>query len=174
MKGSASHFHSSSSSKSNRNRTLSNTVVKKHYKIRYHSCGSFYHANAAKVERVYDCFSAILFTDNTIDYRRLARSQVVRSDSVLELGCSFGLCTQVLSEHADKVLGLDISESVIAKACHTYPHIEFEQVNVLQRYQELTQKFCGFNKIFVDIGGDRQVPALARILNFLMENIKPN
>jgi cyclopropane fatty-acyl-phospholipid synthase-like methyltransferase len=42
-------------------------------------------------------------------------SQVSSSDVVLELGCSYGMATNMLAEHAAAVIGIDNSEEVVAE-----------------------------------------------------------
>lgn len=41
--------------------------------------------------------------------------QVNSSDSVLELGSSYGMCTNMLAEHAGHVIGIDNSEEAVAE-----------------------------------------------------------
>jgi cyclopropane fatty-acyl-phospholipid synthase-like methyltransferase len=41
--------------------------------------------------------------------------QVSSSDVVLELGCSYGMCTNMLAEHAAHVIGVDNSEEAVAE-----------------------------------------------------------
>jgi methylase of polypeptide subunit release factors len=43
-------------------------------------------------------------------------TQVSSSDVVLELGCSYGICTNMLAEHAAHVIGVDNSEEAVAEA----------------------------------------------------------
>jgi len=50
---------------------------------------------------------------STEDYRRLARSQVVKADRVLEIGSSTGECTAVLAQHAGSVVGVDNSQQLV-------------------------------------------------------------
>jgi cyclopropane fatty-acyl-phospholipid synthase-like methyltransferase len=42
-------------------------------------------------------------------------TQVSSSDVVLELGCSYGMCTNMLAEHAAHVIGIDNSEEAVAE-----------------------------------------------------------
>lgn len=41
--------------------------------------------------------------------------QVSSSDVVLELGCSYGMATNMLAEHAAAVVGIDNSEEAVAQ-----------------------------------------------------------
>jgi 2-polyprenyl-3-methyl-5-hydroxy-6-metoxy-1,4-benzoquinol methylase len=40
-------------------------------------------------------------------------SQVTKSDAVLEIGCSAGVCTSLLARHAGRVVGVDNSPQLI-------------------------------------------------------------
>jgi Methyltransferase domain len=73
----------------------------------------------------------LLITAHTLDYRRLARSMVRSSDSVLELGCSYGCATSTLAQHAAAVLGVDNSQEVVDEARRRYPGLRFEVADVL-------------------------------------------
>lgn len=48
-------------------------------------------------------------------FTAFALMQVTSSDVVLELGCSYGMCTNMLAEHAAHVTGIDNSEEVVAE-----------------------------------------------------------
>eukprot|EP01126_Amoeba_proteus_P006836 TRINITY_DN12407_c0_g1_i4.p1 TRINITY_DN12407_c0_g1~~TRINITY_DN12407_c0_g1_i4.p1 ORF type:complete len:317 (-),score=35.77 TRINITY_DN12407_c0_g1_i4:135-1085(-) len=145
----------------------------KRFTIRYYHCGSTYHANELKMLRVFSRVPSVVVTRKTSEYRRLARSQVIKTDSVAELGCSYGCCTSILAEHSDLVVGLDNSSEVVASAQLHYPNINFEVFDVVRDVSKLEEKLKGFNKIFVDIGGNRTLKPLVRILYVLMEFVKP-
>jgi hypothetical protein len=57
----------------------------------------------------------VLLVSTTVDYRRLARSQVQASDGVLELGCSYGVCSRILQEHGAWLVAVDNSDEVITE-----------------------------------------------------------
>jgi protein-L-isoaspartate O-methyltransferase len=46
--------------------------------------------------------------------------QLQKDDVVLELGCSYGVCTHILSQHAQEVRGVDNSHQLIAEVS-SYP-----------------------------------------------------
>jgi predicted O-methyltransferase YrrM len=144
----------------------------KRFKIQYFSDNSIYHARESKLQRVFELPSVII-TKDTDDYRHLARSQIIKTDRVVEFGSSLGLCTKALSENAETVLGLDNSELNIERSRAAFPELNFELVDVLRRLPELQQRLEGFNKVFVDIGGDREVKALVRALYFVKEYLRP-
>ncbi|WIA32469.1 hypothetical protein OEZ86_003289 [Tetradesmus obliquus] len=81
------------------------------------------HVRPERLLPVFQQPKLILVTAATEDYRRLARSQVSSSDVVLELGCSYGMATNMLAEHAAAVVGIDNSEEAVAQARKRYPHV---------------------------------------------------
>jgi hypothetical protein len=54
-----------------------------------------------------------MLVSSTLDYRRLARSQVQACDGVLEIGCSYGVCSKMLQEHAAWLGAIDNSCEVV-------------------------------------------------------------
>ena len=116
----------------------------------------------------------VLLVNETITYRRLAKTQVGKADGVLEIGSSFGECTQILTKHARAVIGIDNSPELVEESRRRFPFCQIELLNCFERerlqfictqLQEGTENF----KIFVDIGGDRTSTAVCRILVLLDE-----
>ena len=116
----------------------------------------------------------VLVVNETVSYRRLAKTQVGKTDGVLEIGSSFGECTQILTKHAKAVVGIDNSQELVEESRRRYPFCRIELLNCFERegllelcreLQEGTENF----KIFLDIGGDRSSTAVCRILAFLDE-----
>jgi hypothetical protein len=54
-------------------------------------------------------------------------------DIVVELGCSYGKCTHLISKRvsSNRVLGIDVSNEVIAKAKENYTDINFQQCDLI-------------------------------------------
>ncbi|WIA12335.1 hypothetical protein OEZ85_012388 [Tetradesmus obliquus] len=77
--------------------------------------GQIAHVRPERLLPVFQQPKLVLVTAATEDYRRLARSQVSSSDVVLELGCSYGMATNMLAEHAAAVVGTDNSEEAVAE-----------------------------------------------------------
>jgi hypothetical protein len=63
----------------------------------------------------------VLLVYSTVDYRRMARSQVQAFDGVLELGCSYGVCSRMLQEHAAWLKAVDNSDEMIQEVS-SRPH----------------------------------------------------
>eukprot|EP00438_Fugacium_kawagutii_P007397 Skav233948 [mRNA] locus=scaffold1382:151583:152521:+ [translate_table: standard] len=115
----------------------------------------------------------VLVVNETISYRRLAKTQVGKADGVLEIGSSFGECTQILTKHAKSVVGIDNSPELVEESRRRYPFCRIELLNcfhererLLQLCSELREETENF-KVFVDIGGDRSSTAVCRVLVFL-------
>eukprot|EP00775_Hariotina_reticulata_P006494 gene6494-6722_t len=66
---------------------------------------------------MYSAIAEACLINFAVDYwqLQLINDPVQGNDTVLELGCSYGLCTNVLSQHAQQVVGVDNSELVIAE-----------------------------------------------------------
>ena len=117
----------------------------------------------------------VLVVNETVSYRRLAKTQVGKADGVLEIGSSFGECTQILTKHAKAVVGIDNSQELVEESRRRYPFCQIELLNCFherERLLELCRELQGGTenfKIFVDIGGDRSSTAVCRILSFLDE-----
>jgi SAM-dependent methyltransferase len=60
-------------------------------------------------------------------------TQVSSSDVVLELGCSYGMATNMLAEHAAAVIGIDNSQEAVAEVRHKvfegWKHCQGQQGN---------------------------------------------
>lgn len=67
---------------------------------------------------IYDTnISKIIITRNTDTYRLMASSQIrPEKDCVLEIGCSYGKCTQILSKYAKHVIAIDTSPEALQQA----------------------------------------------------------
>ena len=70
----------------------------------------------------------------TSDYERGKYAETLRAlgnrrwRNVLELGCSIGVMSALLGERADRLLGVDISETALGRArarCAEMPHLRF-------------------------------------------------
>ena len=124
-------------------------------------------------------------------------SLVQESDLVLELGCSFGRCTELLgqklSNPGKQLVGVDTSKEVLAAARTAYPELTFERGDVLKdpmgtirivkrlydRNKPMNDKdsdACAKSEsnlrkrslcVFVDIGGNREIEALVSLLPWI-------
>ncbi|CAK9114133.1 Uncharacterized protein SCF082_LOCUS52875 [Durusdinium trenchii] len=116
----------------------------------------------------------LLVLNDTVCYRRLAKSHATKADSVLEIGSSLGECTAVLSSHAAAVLGIEVSEALVEESRQRFPALSFEWLDCFQEPERL-QRYCeqlrcsGDLKLWLDIGGDRSSEDVLRLLSGLVE-----
>ena len=74
-----------------------------------------------RVQRVFGR-PAVVVADTTIEYRRLARSQVTPADCVVEVGASFGDCTAVLASRARETFASEAGIETTPYAGLASPH----------------------------------------------------
>ncbi|KAF8071307.1 IP5P13 [Scenedesmus sp. PABB004] len=182
--------------------------------VRYHSTGTTAHVRRERLVPVFDArpdAPLVLVCADTESYRCLARSQLCRADAVLELGCSYGVCTAQLAQHAGQVVGVDCGSEVVAEARRRHPHVRFEVADALEQPAELLAiarsmrqragcsccsdsaaakgrasscSSCGApgsaaggsggaSVVMADIGGDRQLDALLRLVPWVMAQLAP-
>ncbi|KXS17809.1 hypothetical protein M427DRAFT_246682 [Gonapodya prolifera JEL478] len=135
----------------------------------------------------------VLITASTTHYRHLARSHTHPYSLTLEIGASYGLCTDVLVQHsyydASRVLGVDTSVELVDEARRRYPGARFERVDVLSEkgwarvvrlVEELAAKGAGAEgkpppplTVFVDVGGSRPMLDVAPLVARVQRNLGP-
>jgi len=109
------------------------------------------------------------------EYRASIPLWINTSDTVLEIGCEWGTTTKIIAEHADSVIGTDVSPDVIERARQRHPHIRFETLDAfdVRAALELNDKFT---KIYIDmsgISGYRSLLDLIALLNSYAALFKP-
>ncbi|KAI9089603.1 hypothetical protein DFS34DRAFT_597987 [Phlyctochytrium arcticum] len=117
--------------------------------------------------------TTIIICATTTEYRLLARSQVQKEDRVADIGSSYGMSTDILSQHSNDVIGLEISKTLVVEARKRFPKIHFEQIDILENEDRAQTVLGGRNKMFVDVGGDRAWESLVPIVEFLCAKMKP-
>ena len=120
---------------------------------------------------------AILLCGETESFRMLARSQLLPTDTVLEVGCSYGLATKELAARAQKVVAVDVSSSAIERAsAHCAAHAEklrFEKIDGIKQQRQLLDMAAGATVAFVDINGDRASADVVQLLHALHTRLVP-
>lgn len=134
----------------------------------------------AEIMRGFGNVPAICLCGETESFRRLARSQLLCTDSVLEIGCSYGRATTELASRAKRLLAVDVSADALQRAatetCAQHANIQFEELDAtreLSRLLELVNAMGGVEAIFVDINGNRASAAVAPLLRDLVERLSP-
>ena len=96
----------------------------------------------------------------TSDFRSLAAKLVSIGDVVVEIGSSYGRCTQILATaccNPAAVLGLETSKEAIIAARACYPTLNFQRANVLRepgRALQLVQQLVGAKRRAAATGKD--------------------
>ena len=132
----------------------------------------------AELMRGRDGRPAILLCGDTESFRRLARSQLLPSDRVLEIGCSYGEATALLAVKAEAVIAVDVSSDALERAaarCAALPNVRFEKVDALKQPVRLVDLATSahVNVLFVDINGNRASEAVAPLLAELSGRLSP-
>ena len=68
--------------------------------------------------------------------------------SILDLGCGTGTLTHALSQRAGRVVGIDSSKAMIAKARNLYPQLEFHAMNAFEMPWKDTFDIIFSNAVF--------------------------
>jgi len=79
------------------------------------------------------------FQDDVSDFSRRFSSWLIsqnRYDSILDVGCGKGTFTNLLKKNGNRIVGVDISQTAIAKAKSRYPGIDFLIMTVSQALEE--------------------------------------
>ena len=109
-----------------KNRTVSRVLL--------HFPGGLGSFSASRLTRVLPSSpQRVLLVNETITYRRLAKTQVGKADGVLEIGSSFGECTQILTKHARAVIGIDNSPELVEESRRRFPFCQIELLNCFER-----------------------------------------
>lgn len=114
---------------------------------------------------------SIILCPETEDYRKLARSQIFENERVLEIGSDYGNTTNIISKSTKNAFGIDKSFQHVKLAKNTYPHIQFYIFDVLINNLET---FGKFDKVFIDIGGDRNYEAVEELLTKVIHQLNPS
>jgi len=158
----------------------------------------------------------IILTECTDQYRKLAASQLLENDHVLEIGCSNGECSLYIDKYLQKgtFIGFDISQKMIAEAKDKFSgrdgiptklewdekaelwrqygddnYVKFFTIDPFtdpQRAYKYATTIDSRNEdgnikgveikptvIFIDIGGNRELDPVARMISWAKENFNP-
>jgi len=133
-------------------------------------------------------------TYDTATFRRLT-NLLHPQDMVIEIGCSYGKATTLISEavgrNSSQVLGIDTSKDVLQQAIKAYPHLtnSFVQCDVVATpfiAYEIIDKFLrgvsGGERsvratktsqvvVFMDIGGNRELETNLALLSWIISDM---
>jgi len=146
--------------------------------------------------------TTILLSRSTESYRLMAASQTLQEEqdpwNVLEIGCSYGKCTQILSKYAHHVIAIDTSleaiqdaKELVRKQDEYYwkkNNVDFrvldpfmpadanilkEMVRKLSKKSSVAEDYkeglIPLDCVFIDIGGNRDLVSVVRMINWVKE-----
>jgi predicted O-methyltransferase YrrM len=125
--------------------------------------------------------SVIVVTRETVDYHKATRVEVQPADMVLEVGCDLGECCAVASTCCgyERVVGVDLAPLSVSRARKAFPAIRFEVMDVLQAgagegLRNLQREIKGeFSKVLIDINGNRDLGAVCRVIQVVVQELTP-
>ena len=153
--------------------------------------------------------NTVILTKTTDKYRLLAASQLNQNDHVLEIGCSNGECSLVISKYVNEgsLIGFDVSQEMIAQAEGKmstdsinntgHDHVHFHTVDPFtqsrkalllstveekslgareEKVEDTNEKKSERNKptvVFIDIGGNRDLDSVIRMLAWVKSSFSP-
>lgn len=128
----------------------------------------------------------VIVTGETIPYRHMASSQILSTDTVLEVGCSTGEASAILVRYAQKWLGFDTSSDMVEQCLAKLPRNP-ENDNVARALKRdaladpseaknaVTETLgdAGPSVVFVDIGGNRELDGVLRMIDWCKQSFHP-
>jgi hypothetical protein len=102
-------------------------------KVEFENGDGTAHVRASRLQKVLMTDKLVVVCKTTDEYRRLARSQLTPADHVIEIGSSYGKCTEIIHQHTKgRVIGIDVSSESVAASRLEYPAIRFERFDALE------------------------------------------
>eukprot|EP01023_Acetabularia_acetabulum_P044450 TRINITY_DN4465_c0_g2_i1.p2 TRINITY_DN4465_c0_g2~~TRINITY_DN4465_c0_g2_i1.p2 ORF type:complete len:158 (-),score=17.96 TRINITY_DN4465_c0_g2_i1:178-651(-) len=114
----------------------------------------------------------IVVCEHVDDYRRAIAQNVNSEDIVVELGCALGVTTELLGRHCKKVVGVDKSDFQYEQAKIRFPNIQFLNVDAFD-ISTILGLGLKFNKIFIDISGNRDIGAIIGLVDSYEKVFQP-
>jgi len=125
----------------------------------------------------------VIVCPDTQTFRRLANSQVLPGDRVLEIGCSFGETTTRLAravkgelgQEGGKIIAVELTDQLIAAAkvrCSRdseKTNVEFVKMDAISEKSKLLSFSSWASVVFIDIGGDRESETVKLLLGFILK-----
>lgn len=117
----------------------------------------------------------IRIVSTSAKYRALARQLPLKTDSVLEIGCSTGKTTSVLARCAGHVLAVDIDVALVLelKAEMTgYDHVKVTRIDG-RLGADLSKEMPHPHIIFIDVGGNAPMDNAATVMRQCLRTFTP-
>lgn len=128
-------------------------------------------------------YPEIVVCSDTPRFRMLSRVVPESSEHVLEVGCSTGEATKILSKHSARVSALDVGAEMVEMTRAQFSEQEMEQVSVevvdvrkevwfLMYCEETLSKHGEVHAAFVDVGGQSPIDQVAAALQAVLRYAK--
>ena len=119
---------------------------------------------------------SIVVAERTRGYHSVVRSHVQPTDVVLEIGSAYGDCLEAAYLRCKEAtyIGVDISEEAVLESRARFPHIKFEQVDVVQNPDALKELAKGATLIAIDINGNRAMASVLLVLASVEKILAPD
>ncbi|KAG2448586.1 hypothetical protein HYH02_006477 [Chlamydomonas schloesseri] len=134
--------------------------------IRYHEDGTTYWARPQLLRRMRPASRRLLVARHTYSYRDAMVHNVERPDVCLEIGCHEGLTTNMISNRATFVTGIDTAPEVVAIAAARHPHLPFSRMDGLDTAATaaLAPAGCSFSLVCIDISGKAPLDLICEMI----------
>eukprot|EP01024_Parvocaulis_polyphysoides_P010628 TRINITY_DN13649_c1_g1_i3.p2 TRINITY_DN13649_c1_g1~~TRINITY_DN13649_c1_g1_i3.p2 ORF type:complete len:156 (-),score=25.02 TRINITY_DN13649_c1_g1_i3:128-595(-) len=116
--------------------------------------------------------SPIIVCEHVDDYRRAISIHVNSNDVVIELGCALGVTTELIGRHCKKVVGVDKSDFQFQNATIRFPNVQFFNIDAFD-VSKILALDLKFNKIFIDISGNRDIGDLINLIDSYEKVFQP-
>ena len=88
--------------------------------------------------KIYDAFGWNYYPESFAQLLlRWIDEQGLHINNMLDLGCGTGILCNMIAEHGIETMGMDLSHGMIAMAKQNYPHIVFQQGNMIDWKPEM-------------------------------------
>lgn len=133
--------------------------------VRYHEDDTTYWCNPKKLRKLHLASRRILVARFTHAYRDAVVHNVDRPDVCLEIGCHEGMTTNIISNRATFVCGIDTAHEVVAIAAQRHPHLPFHVLDGLDTCATRRLSPAGtFNRIMIDISGKSPLDLICQMV----------
>ncbi|GLI60689.1 hypothetical protein VaNZ11_002893, partial [Volvox africanus] len=135
------------------------------YLVRYHEKGTTYWCRPALMRRMHPTKKRILVARSTSAYRDAIMHNIDWPDVCLEIGCHEGLTTNIISNRASFVTGVDTAETVVGIAQRRHPHLTFHKLDGLRVDATRALSTTGtFTRICIDISGKAPLELVCQMI----------
>jgi SAM-dependent methyltransferase len=119
----------------------------------------------------------LVLCHSTNSYRQCVAAQVASTDHVLEVGCSTGATSQIVASKTASLVCFDTSPNMVATTQAAVPIADCYCIDALSdplvAAEHCRKSGRVFTVILIDIGGNRELEAVIRMLEWVQAHILP-